>query len=109
MISTNFFNRYMTLEESQSLYEEHKDKYFYEGLCERMIQGPVIMMELTRRPTGNNKECWEQWRECIGTTDPILADHQSIRHLFGQSAQYNAVHGSDSEESAKRELDIFFK
>ena len=100
--------RYLTVEEVQSLYEEHKDKYFYEGLCQRMLQGPVIIMELTRNPTGNGKECWEQWRECIGATDPSVADYYSIRHLYGQSQQYNAVHGSDSEESAKRELNVFF-
>lgn len=103
--------RYLTDKEIAQLYDEHKGKYFYDGLCQRMREGPCMIMELTVNPyyRASLEESWQQWREFIGSTDPNDAKDNTIRKLYGVSNQYNAVHGSDSKESAIRELGIFFK
>ena len=112
IIKNNFIIRKLetktiTMEEAKQLYIEHEDEEFFEPLCYRMIDGPCIIMEL-KRNYGGKEKCFKVWRELIGSTDPIEAKCDSIRRLFGTSRQYNAVHGSDSEESAARELAIFF-
>ncbi len=101
--------RCITLEEAKELYAEHVNKNYFDGLCNRTCEGPVMIIELYRPLlTSSLQKCWKKWREDIGNTDPSMAYTNSLRRQFGHSVQYNALHGSDSEESAKRELEIFW-
>ena len=70
-----------------------------------MLSGECVLMMLK---WCGNEHAYKQWRQLIGSTDPLLADEGTLRHLFGISIHHNAVHGSDSPESAKKELNIFF-
>ena len=97
--------RELTYNEVQILYAEHKKSNIYDGLVKRMLAGPVVIMKLEY--TGP-REAWKVWRELIGNTNPSLAHPGTIRKIFGTSTQFNAVHGSDSRESAQREINIFF-
>ncbi|XP_069689055.1 nucleoside diphosphate kinase homolog 7 isoform X2 [Periplaneta americana] len=95
----------MTKEHALTFYEEHKGKPFLPFLIEYMTSGPVVAMELLA-DNGVKK-----WRELLGPTDSEQARKDapsSIRARFGKDKSYNAAHGSDSCESAERELDIFF-
>jgi nucleoside-diphosphate kinase len=105
-VITYLENRYLTPEEAEQLYQEHKGTEKYPELIARMLSGPVALMKIEY--TGQ-KYAWSEWRNCIGVTDPSKAAIGTIRYNFGQNVQNNAVHGSDSEESAKRELGIFFR
>lgn len=87
----------------EEFYAEHKERPFFGELVSFMTSGPVLLMALT----GEN--AITRNREIMGTTDPKKAAPGTIRALFGDSVGENAVHGSDSPESAKRELAIFFK
>jgi nucleoside-diphosphate kinase len=87
----------------EEFYAEHKARPFFGELVEFMISGPVMLMALT----GENAVLRN--REIMGATDPKKAAAGTIRALFGDNVGENAVHGSDSAESAKRELAIFFK
>lgn len=94
-----------TMAEVQNFYGEHKGKFFYEDLINFIKSGPVIGMELIGEDT------IAKWRELIGPTNCNNAkttNPYSIRAVYGTEGVRNAVHGSDSTESAKRELDIFF-
>lgn len=92
----------LTRELAEELYEVHKGKPFYEGLIELMTSGPAIMAILEK------DNVVEDYRKLIGNTDPAKAEEGTIRKLFAESMQKNAVHGSDSDESAVRECDFFF-
>jgi nucleoside-diphosphate kinase len=83
-------------------YAEHVGKPFYEPLIEFMTSGPVIIAVLEK------ENAVEAYRKLIGPTDPANAPEGTIRHLFGVSVRENAVHGSDSDSSAKREGGYFF-
>ena len=89
-------------EMAQIFYEEHKDKPFFGELVEFITSGPVVIMALEKE--GGVKA----WRDLMGATNPAEAEEGSIRKLFGSSIGNNAVHGSDSPESAMRELGLFF-
>jgi len=94
-----------TLAEVQNFYGEHKGKFFYDDLTNFIKSGPVVGMELIGEDT------IAKWRELIGPTNcsnAKMTSPNSIRALFGTEGVRNAVHGSDSTESAKRELEIFF-
>lgn len=84
-------------------YEEHIGKPFFEGLIEFITSGPIIAMAWK----GNNAIAII--RKLVGATDPLEAAPGTIRGDFALFKSYNDVHASDSLESAKRELDIFFK
>lgn len=92
----------LTRKEAEEFYDIHKDKPFFNELVEYMISGPVILMALERENAIN------AWRELMGATDPKKAAMGTIRKMFGKSIGSNATHGSDSPETAKRELGIFF-
>lgn len=92
----------LTKPQAESFYAVHKGKPFYEGLIEFMTSGPVIVMIL--RHAG----AVEEFRRLIGNTDPAKAEPGTIRKTFAVSVQMNAVHGSDSDENAKREAAFFF-
>lgn len=83
-------------------YDEHKDRPFFGELVSFMTSGPVVLMCLI----GENAVAKN--RELMGATDPKKADPGTIRAKHGDSVGENAVHGSDSVTSAKRELAIFF-
>lgn len=92
----------MTLPQAQSFYSVHKEKPFFEDLCEFMISGPIVPMIL------NQDNAVEEFRNLIGSTDPNKAEEGTIRKLFAASLQMNAVHGSDSQENARTEAAFFF-
>lgn len=83
-------------------YAEHEGKPFYEGLIEYITSGPVVAMVWA------GKGAIKGIRGLMGATNPLEADPGSIRGSYGQSVQYNLVHGSDSPESAEREIDLYF-
>ena len=92
----------MTRPQAEAFYDVHKGKVFYEGLIEFMTSGPVIVMVL------KHENAVEEFRKLIGNTDPNKAEPGTIRKLFAVSVQMNAVHGSDSNENARREANFFF-
>ena len=86
----------------EEFYEEHKDKTFFEGLVKFMCSGEVVLLVLE----GENVVAKN--REIMGATDPMQASGGTLRQLFGTEIPANAVHGSDSLESAKREITLMF-
>lgn len=86
----------------EEFYAEHKERPFFGELVDFMTSGPVMLMAL------HGENAITRNREIMGATDPGKAAEGTIRKLFGDSVGENAVHGSDSPESAQRELKIFF-
>ena len=86
----------------QEFYQEHKERPFFQELVDFISSAPVIVLALQ----GDNAVL--QVREIIGDTDPKKAQHGTIRYEYGDSIGENAVHGSDTLNSAKRELALFF-
>ena len=78
-------------------------KPFYKELCEFMCSGPIVVQML------EGENAIELYRDIMGATDPNNAKENTIRKEFARSVQENAVHGSDNEENAKKELEFFFK
>lgn len=100
--------RHISIKEAEDLYREHLGRPFYHKLIQFTVSGRVCLMHLTHP---NLVGAVKLWRRMMGDTDPRRADPGSLRHDFGQQRELpqNAVHGSDSDESAKRELALFFK
>ncbi len=92
----------MNQAQAQALYAEHEGKPFYNGLVSIMTASPLIVLKLQKN------EAVASWRELMGATNPANAAQGTIRALYGNSLDQNAVHGSDSSASAARELAIFF-
>lgn len=92
----------LTREQAEANYAEHRGKPFYEDLVSYVTSGPVVRMVV--RGEGAVAIC----RKLIGATDPAEAAPGTIRGDFGLSLDANLVHGSDSPESAEREIAIFF-
>ena len=86
----------------ERFYQEHKEKPFFSFLVRFVLSGPVFVMALS----GENAV--ERVRNIMGHTDPKQADPGTIRALYGESIERNSIHGSDSLESAERELNLFF-
>lgn len=84
-------------------YEEHADKPFYEALIKFITSGPIVAMVLQ----GENAVA--SVRKFMGQTDPNEAEVGSIRGDFAQVKRYNTIHGSDSLESAEREINLYFQ
>ncbi len=93
---------HLTDEKAGGFYAEHKGKPFYDDLVEFMTSGPCVVQVLE----GDNAIALN--RELMGATNPQEADAGTIRADFAQSIDANAVHGSDSPESAAREIRYFF-
>jgi len=91
-----------TKEIAETHYGEHKNKPFYPDLVEFIISGPVVAMEWS------GESAVSVARMMIGPTDPAAAPSGTIRGDFGLEVQENILHGSDSTESAERELGIWF-
>jgi len=92
----------LTKEDAAKFYEVHKERPFFNDLCEYMSSGPVVVMVLE----GENAVAKN--RELMGATNPKEAKPGTIRADFAESIEANAVHGSDSLENAKKEIAFFF-
>mgnify|MGYP000629446488 CR=1 FL=1 len=92
----------LSKEKAEGFYAIHKEKPFFNDLIEYMTSGPIIIQVLK----GNNAV--DQYRKIMGATNPSDADPGTIRADFATKLEENVVHGSDSEESAERELGLFF-
>ena len=93
----------LTTDQAENFYSVHKEKSFFRDLIEYMTSEPVIVQVLS----GEN--CVEKYRSIMGATNPENAEKGTIRKLFALNVQENSVHGSDSEDNAKIEIDFFFK
>jgi|TARA_A100001388_G_scaffold133870_1_gene99205 nucleoside-diphosphate kinase len=89
--------------EAELFYKVHETKPFYNELCNYLSSGPIVVMILTK------KNAILENRKLMGATDPLKAEVGTIRKEFGISIDKNSVHGSDSPENAKTEIDFFFK
>ena len=94
---------HVTKDEAAEFYRVHQSKPFYNDLCAYLSSGPIVVMILE----GNNAIA--AYRKIMGATNPKDAEENTIRKLFGISIDKNSVHGSDSTENAKKEIDFFFK
>jgi nucleoside-diphosphate kinase len=93
----------ITKDEAAEFYQVHQTKPFYDRLCNYLASGPIVVMVLE----GNN--AIEHYRKIMGATDPEKAEIGTIRKEYGISIDKNSVHGSDSMENAKKEINFFFK
>jgi nucleoside-diphosphate kinase len=94
---------HISKEEASEFYKVHQSKPFYSDLCTYLASGPILVMILE----GENAVALN--RKLMGATNPKDADPDTIRKLFGISIDKNSVHGSDSVENAKIEINFFFK
>ena len=93
---------HITKEEAADFYKVHQSKPFYDDLCTYLSSGPILVMILE----GENAVSHN--RKIMGATDPAKAEENTIRKLYGISIDKNSVHGSDSLDNAKKEIDFFF-
>ena len=93
---------HLTKEKAERFYEIHKDKPFFNDLISYMISEPVVVQVL------QGENAIETYRKIMGATNPDNAEPGTIRKLFALNVQENSVHGSDSEENAKKEIEFFF-
>ena len=89
--------------EAEKFYQVHQSKPFYNDLCAYLSSGPIVVMVLER------ENAILENRKLMGATDPTKAEEGTIRKKYGISIDKNSVHGSDSIENAKIEIDFFFK
>ena len=89
--------------EAEKFYKVHETKPFYDELCNYLSSGPIVVMILEKENAVLAN------RELMGATNPKEAEEGTIRKKYGISIDKNSVHGSDSLENAKNEIDFFFK
>lgn len=92
----------LSQEEAKNFYAVHKDKPFYDSLTEFMSSGPIVVILL------EGEQAVKHWREVMGATNPAEARPGTLRREFGFSIERNAVHGSDSPQTAEPEIKFFF-
>ena len=92
----------LSLKQAEAFYQIHQDKPFYNELTKFMSSGKCMVLALEK------DNAVEEWRKTIGDTNPSKADKNTIRNLYGTNIGNNAVHGSDSNENAKKEIAFFF-
>ena len=92
----------MTLSQAEGFYAVHRDRSFFGELTEFMSSGPCMVLALQK------ENAVEEWRKTIGAPNPDEAENGTIRKDFATNIQENAVHGSDSDENAKKEIGFFF-
>ena len=90
-------------EEASEFYKVHQTKPFYKDLCNYLSSGPIVVMVL------EGENAVTKNRQIMGSTDPVNAAEGTLRKMYGLSIDKNSVHGSDSIENAKIEIDFFFK
>lgn len=93
---------HLTRAQAERFYEVHKDRAFYQTLCDYMTSGPVVIAVLA------GEQAITRWRTVMGATDPAKAAAGTIRKDLGVDVEKNAVHGSDAPETAAREIAFFF-
>ena len=94
---------HITKDEAAEFYKVHQSKPFYNDLCNYLSSGPIVVMILE----GENAVALN--RQIMGATNPKDAEENTIRKLYGISIDKNSVHGSDSLDNAKKEIDFFFR
>ena len=94
---------HITKDEAAEFYKVHQSKPFYNDLCSYLSSGPIVVMIL------EGENAISANRKLMGATNPIEAEENTIRKLYGISIDKNSVHGSDSLENAKKEINFFFK
>ncbi len=94
---------HISKEEAEQFYKVHESKPFYNDLCAYLSSGPIIVISLKR------ENAVAENRKLMGATNPLDADEGTLRKKYGISIDKNSVHGSDSLENARIELDFFFK
>ena len=92
----------MTREQAEGFYAVHKERPFFGELVDFMISGPVVVQVL------EGEDAVKRNRDVRGATNPADADEGTIRKTYAESIEANSVHGSDSDENAKIEIDFFF-
>ena len=94
---------HITKDEAAEFYKVHQSKPFYNDLCAYLSSGPIVVMIL------EGEDAVKKNRKIMGATNPKDAEENTIRKLYGISIDKNSVHGSDSIDNAKKEIDFFFK
>ena len=94
---------HMTKDQAEGFYGVHRERPFFNDLVSFMISGPVVVQVL------EGEDAVKRNRDVMGATNPENADAGTIRKELAESIEANSVHGSDSEENAKIEIDYFFK
>ena len=94
--------RLLSKAEAEGFYAVHRERPFFGSLVDFMVSGPVIMVVLQK------ENAILAHRQLMGATDPAKAEKETLRALYGESIEYNAVHGSDSAETARFEIPYFF-
>ena len=90
-------------DEASEFYKIHQTKPFYNDLCKYLSSGPIVVMIL------EGENAISKNRQLMGSTDPMKAEEGTLRKMYGLSIDKNSVHGSDSVENAKIEINFFFK
>ena len=93
----------ITKEEAEEFYKVHQSKPFYNDLCSYLSSGPIVVIIL------EGQNAISENRRLMGATDPKKAEKGTLRFLYVISIDKNSVHGSDSLDNAKKEIDFFFK
>jgi nucleoside-diphosphate kinase len=93
----------LTKDGARAFYAIHKGKPFFEGLTDFMSSGGIVVMALKR------ENAIAHWRRVMGETDPARAQVGTLRRTYGFSIERNAVHGSDTPQTAETEIGYFFK
>ncbi|MFN3826744.1 MAG: nucleoside-diphosphate kinase [Micavibrio sp.] len=93
---------HLTTDQAQKFYEVHKERPFYNDLVSFMVSGPVVVQVL------ESDNAVAKYREVMGATNPANAEPGTIRKEFAESIEANSVHGSDSDDNARREISFFF-
>ena len=94
---------HISKEEAEKFYKVHESKPFYNDLCAYLSSGPIVVMSLQK------VNAVQENRKLMGATNPKDAEEGTLRKKYGISIDKNSVHGSDSVENARIELDFFFK
>ena len=93
----------MTREQAEGFYAVHRDRPFFGSLVDFMTSGPVVVQVL------EGEDAVKRNRDVMGATNPAQAGEGTIRKAYAESIEANSVHGSDSDENARTEIDFFFK
>ena len=93
---------HLSLVDAKGFYFVHKERAFFNDLCEYMTSGPIVVQVLMGKNVINN------YRKLMGATNPTNADDGTIRKKYGLSVEENSVHGSDSKENSEIEINYFF-
>ncbi|MGE0406140.1 MAG: nucleoside-diphosphate kinase [Candidatus Korobacteraceae bacterium] len=92
----------ITKRQAEGFYAVHAGKTFFDSLTAFMSQGPIVVLALEK------ENAIKDWRELMGSTNPVNATEGTVRKKWGANIENNAVHGSDAEDTARFELSYFF-